>query len=142
MKREYTYIAMFVIAIAVLLSISPMINENAGLGWKTALSFMLGSIVSAIAGYIGMSIATRSNARTAQGAVSGGLKGALSVAISGGAVMGLSVVGLSLLGLCIVYVVAKADPNIVNGYAMGASLVALFARCGGRYLYKRRRHGC
>ncbi len=82
------------------------------------------------AGYIGMSIATRTNAPTTQAANVEGLRGALSVALSGGAVMGMSVVGLALLGLCVVFLVFR-EPAIVNGYAMGASLVALFARSGG-----------
>ncbi|MDQ7054578.1 MAG: sodium-translocating pyrophosphatase [candidate division KSB1 bacterium] len=130
LRREYTYVSIFVIAIAALIAIAPMISE-VQLGWKTSIAFMIGSVVSALAGYIGMSIATRANSRTAQGAIDDGLKGALSIAVSGGAVMGMSVVGLALLGLVAVYIVFKGDPTIVNGYAMGASLVALFARSGG-----------
>ncbi len=130
LRREYTYVSIFVIAIAALIAIAPMISE-VQLGWKTSIAFIIGSVVSALAGYIGMSIATRANSRTAQGAIDDGLKGALSIAVSGGAVMGMSVVGLALLGLVVVYTVFKGDPVIVNGYAMGASLVALFARSGG-----------
>ena len=91
----------------------------------------MGAATSALAGYIGMSIATKANCRTTHAAQVGGLKDALSVAVSGGAVMGMSVVGLGLLGLVIVYFFADGDPNTVNGYAMGASLMALFARSGG-----------
>ncbi len=130
LRREYMYVSVFVLVIALLIAISPFISR-VQLGWKTSVAFMLGSVVSALAGYIGMSIATRANARTTQGALTGGLKGALSVAVSGGAVMGLSVVGLALLGLVVVYTIFHGDPTIVNGYAMGASLVALFARSGG-----------
>ncbi len=130
LRREYTYVSIFVVVIAGLIAIAPMISD-VQLGWKTSIAFVIGSVVSALAGYIGMSIATRANSRTAQGAIDEGLKGALSIAVSGGAVMGMSVVGLALLGLVIVYVVFQGDPTIVNGYAMGASLVALFARSGG-----------
>jgi K(+)-stimulated pyrophosphate-energized sodium pump len=116
-----------------------------GLGWRTAVSFVLGSLVSAGAGFIGMTIATRANSRTTHAAREG-VKPALGIAISGGAVMGLSVVGLSLLGLAGVIWVFAPDiftagkveqaellrqAGIVNGFAMGASLMALFARSGG-----------
>ena len=123
LKREYSYIAIFVVLIAGLMGIS--------LGWKTSIAFIIGSFMSASAGYIGMSIATRANSRTANAASKGGVKEALNVAISGGSVMGMSVVGLALLGLILVYFIFKGDPVIINGYAMGASLVALFARSGG-----------
>ncbi len=131
LKREYTWVAIFVVVIAVLFSLVPLLNKEVQLGWQTALAFIFGATVSASAGYIGMSIATKANCRTTQGAVTGSLKGALEVAVSGGAVMGLSVVGLALLGLVIVYFLAGGQPWIVNGYAMGASLMALFARSGG-----------
>jgi len=130
LKREYLYIGSFVVVISVLIAIAPLIS-TVDLGWRTSIAFIGGALASSLAGYIGMSIATRANSRTTQGALSGGLKGALSVAVSGGAVMGMSVVGLSLLGLCIVFIVFKGEPTIINGYAMGASLVALFARSGG-----------
>jgi K(+)-stimulated pyrophosphate-energized sodium pump len=130
LRREYMYVAAFVGVIAILIAAAPMFS-NVALNWQTSVAFIAGGIASAIAGYIGMSIATRANSRTTQGAVDGGLKGALGVAVSGGAVMGMSVVGVSLLGLCMVYAVFNGDPIIVNGYAMGASLVALFARSGG-----------
>lgn len=130
LRREYIYVSIFVLVIAGLIAISPYISSVI-LGWRTSVAFMSGSLVSALAGYIGMSIATRSNARTTQAAMAGGLKGALGVAVAGGAVMGLSVVGLALLGLVAVSVIFAGEPTIVNGYAMGASLVALFARSGG-----------
>ncbi len=130
LKREYLYIAAFVAVISVLFTLAPLFTE-VKLGWRTAIAFVSGALASAVAGYIGMSIATRANSRTTQGALSGGLQGALSIAVSGGAVMGMSVVGLSLLGLCIMFLVFDGDPTIINGYAMGASLVALFARSGG-----------
>ncbi|MEA3365856.1 MAG: sodium-translocating pyrophosphatase, partial [Candidatus Hydrogenedentes bacterium] len=90
-----------------------------------------GAVASASAGVLGMSIATRANARTTAAAESGGVKAALDVAVSGGAVMGMGVVGIAVLGLIIVYALFNGQPSIVNGYAMGASLVALFGRSGG-----------
>ena len=131
LRREYQYIAIFVVIIFILLAAVPKISAEAGLSWKTGVAFLFGAVGSALAGYIGMTIATRANSRTTEAAQSGGVKGALGVAISGGAVMGLSVVGVSLIGLTVVYILFKGNPSIVNGYAMGASLVALFARSGG-----------
>ena len=131
LKREYSYIAIFVVLIAGLIGITPFISKGISLGWKTSIAFVIGSFMSAFAGYIGMGIATRANSRTANAASKGGVKAALNVAISGGSVMGMSVVGLALLGLILVYFIFKGDPVIINGYAMGASLVALFARSGG-----------
>ncbi len=130
LRREYLYVSVFVIVIAALIAAAPLFSK-VDLNWQTSVAFMAGGLASAIAGYIGMSIATRANSRTTQGAVDGGLKGALSVAVSGGAVMGMSVVGVSLLGLCLVYLIFEGKAVIINGYAMGASLVALFARSGG-----------
>ena len=131
LKREYICVASLVIVVAVLISLAPFLKKGVGLGWATAVAFISGAFVSALAGYIGMSIATRANSRTTQAASDSGLRGALEVAVSGGSVMGMSVVGFALLGLCIVYIVFKGEPSIINGYAMGASLVALFARSGG-----------
>ena len=131
LKREYSYIAIFVVLIAGIIGITPFISKGISLGWKTSIAFVIGSFMSAFAGYIGMGIATRANSRTANAASKGGVKAALNVAISGGSVMGMSVVGLALLGLIFVYFIFKGDPVIINGYAMGASLVALFARSGG-----------
>ncbi len=125
LKREYTWVFSFVVVIAVIFCFVPLLS------WKTAVAFVAGTIASAAAGYIGMSIATKANSRTTQAAMDDGLKGALSVAVSGGAVMGMSVVGLALLGLVIVYWMFDGETSIVNGYAMGASLMALFARSGG-----------
>ncbi|NIR50376.1 sodium-translocating pyrophosphatase [candidate division KSB1 bacterium] len=130
LKREFIYIGSFVVVISILIALAPLFAE-VELGWRTSVAFITGACASALAGYIGMSIATRSNSRTTQGALSGGLRGALSVAVSGGAVMGMSVVGISLLGLCIMFYIFQGNPIIINGYAMGASLVALFARSGG-----------
>ncbi len=132
LKREYSTVAVVVAVVAVAIALSPLLtgNPNLPLGWRTSVAFILGAVVSAIAGYVGMSIATRANSRTTQAAVDGGVRGALGVAVSAGAVMGMTVVSLALLGLVAVYWIFR-EPAIVNGYAMGASLVALFARTGG-----------
>jgi len=131
LKREYTYIFVFVAIIFLFLSIVGMVKQGVGLNYKTGIAFVIGAICSALAGYIGMSIATRANSRTTEAAREGGVKGALGIAISGGAVMGLSVVGISLIGLVLVFSMFNGESTIINGYAMGASLVALFARSGG-----------
>lgn len=131
LHREYRYVTAFVIIIALAMVVVAKTMPALGLPAATAIAFAAGALASALAGFLGMNIATRANARTAAAAESGGVKSALDVAISGGAVMGMGVVGIALLGLAIVYKVFNGDTNIVNGYAMGASLVALFARSGG-----------
>jgi K(+)-stimulated pyrophosphate-energized sodium pump len=132
LKREYAYVSVLVLVVAALIALVPVFTgSNAlGLGWRTSTAFVLGAIVSALAGYVGMSIATRANSRTTQAAVDGGVRGALGVAMSAGSVMGMTVVSLSLVGLAFVYWVFR-EPIYVNGYAMGASFLALFARSGG-----------
>jgi len=132
LKREYSYVSILVVAIAALIALAPTLsgNPNLPLGWRTSVAFILGAVVSALAGYVGMSIATRANARTTQAAVDGGVKGALGVAVSAGSVMGMSVASMALIGLAVIYWLFRV-PAVVNGYAMGASLVALFARSGG-----------
>lgn len=131
LRREYTYVFTFVVIVGVALIAIGALNEDVHLSWKTSAAFAIGAIASCIAGVLGMEIATRANSRTAAAAESGGVTKALDVAISGGAVMGMGVVGIALLGLAIVYKLFNGDTEIVNGYAMGASLVALFARSGG-----------
>ncbi len=131
LRREYTYVYSFVVIIAIAISTLGAMNPEYGLGWRTAVAFVAGSLASTLAGFLGMYIATRSNARTAAAAESGGTNAALDIAISGGAVMGMGVVGIALLGLVIVYKIFGGDPTAVNGYSMGCSLVALFARSGG-----------
>ena len=132
LKREYMYVSVLVGAVALLIALVPVLTgTNAlGLGWQTSVAFAFGACISGLAGYIGMSIATRANSRTTQAAADEGVRGALGVAISAGSVMGMTVASLSLVGLAIVYWVFRA-PTIVNGYAMGASFLALFARSGG-----------
>ena len=139
--REYKLIIPFVIGIGVLLTVLgfvPALEGAEGIGWKAALCFVIGAMFSAAAGWIGMSVATKANARTAVKARDEGMSGALTVAFSGGAVLGLSVVGFGLLGLAgitlTVYAIAgdiHAPIQILTGYSLGCSLIALFARVGG-----------
>ena len=131
LRREYTYVFSFVLIIGIALIVVGLVFPDVNLTWRTAIAFAAGAIASALAGFLGMNIATQANSRTAAAAESGGVTKALDVAISGGAVMGMGVVGIALLGLAIVYKVFNGDTEIINGYAMGASLVALFARSGG-----------
>jgi len=122
--REYRILVFFVLIVAVI------IFFTSSLGWQTAVSFVLGAIFSALAGYIGMQIATKANARTTNAARSS-LNEALQVAFSGGAVMGMSVVGLGTLGLGILYIFFTKNIDYIRGFAFGASSIALFARVGG-----------
>lgn len=141
LKREYKSLVFFVIALFIIL-VAVISNSGAGFGIKegllTAVCFVVGAAFSTLAGYLGMKSATKANVRTANAARTEGMGGALSVAFSGGAVMGLSVVGLGLLGLSVLYIVLLAigyTPDalvpIITGYSLGASSIALFGRVGG-----------
>ena len=121
LNRQYTVIAIIGVVIAVVIGLF--------IGWTTAGLYIVGAVLSAAAGYVGMNIAVRSNLRTAEAARSG-LNAALQVAFRGGAVTGFMVVGLGLLGVAAAYLVFK-DPNALVGLAFGASLVSVFARLGG-----------
>lgn len=102
-----------------------------GLGnWVTAVCFIVGALFSTLAGYFGMNVATKANVRTANAAKESGMNKALSIAFSGGAVMGMSVVGLGLLGITAIYLITK-DVSVLTGFSLGASSIALFARVGG-----------
>ena len=123
---EYKILVWFVVAVAIALGVFISMN--------TAIAFVLGAITSALAGNIGMRIATKANGRTSIAAKEGGLAKALDVAFSGGAVMGLSVVGLGMLMLSILILVFGQDATAfadLTGFGMGASSIALFARVGG-----------
>ncbi|MGI6096825.1 MAG: sodium-translocating pyrophosphatase [Dethiobacteria bacterium] len=122
LNREYRSLALFVVILFLVIGFT--LNN-----WYTALSFVVGAIFSATAGFIGMQVATRANTRTANAARQG-VGSALNIAFSSGSIMGLSVAGLGLLGLGLLYIIFR-DPEIVNGYALGASSIALFARVGG-----------
>ncbi|MBE3587287.1 MAG: sodium-translocating pyrophosphatase [Thermoanaerobacteraceae bacterium] len=123
LNRQYKTLIPFALVIFVLL----FFMHN---GTSLAISFLVGAICSAIAGYIGMNSTTKSNARTAEAARSHGLGKALNVSFRAGAVMGLSVAGLGLLGVSVLYIIFK-DPVIINSFAFGASAIAFFARVGG-----------
>jgi len=127
---EYKVVAIVVIFVAVFLSLAPFFGHGIQVDWQTALAFVVGVGCSALAGWLAMSIATRTNSRTTQ-AARHGLPSALNVSFSAGAVTGLSIVCVAFLGLVIISLVFKGKSVIVNGYAMGASLMALFARAGG-----------
>ncbi len=128
LKKEYTWVAVFVVAMMVLLAV--VINPLA------AVTYLLGALLSAGAGWVGMNVATIANARTAEAAKSGPGK-ALPVAFRGGAVMGFSVAGLALFGLALTYLVfivwMEVDEafEIFTAYGLGASSIALFSRVGG-----------
>ncbi len=124
LKREYRVLAVFMTVLFFVLLLSP------GLGLGVALCFVVGGLFSIAAGYVGMQVATRANVRTANAAREGGLNRALSIAFSGGLVMGLTVVGLGVLGIAVLYMIYR-DAAIVTGFGLGASSIALFARVGG-----------
>ncbi len=122
LKKEYLFITIFVLVLFIVL-------------WKlfsiyTSLAFLTGAGCSMLAGFIGMKASTRAAVRVTQAAISHGAAQALTVAFQGGAVMGISVAALGVAGLSLFYFFTK-DPIIINGFAMGASSVALFARVGG-----------
>lgn len=138
LKAEYKVLAIFVIAVAALLYFKG--EAEAGSHGMVALSFVVGAICSALAGFIGMKVATKANVRTTQAARTS-LGKALEVAFAGGAVMGLGVVGLGVLGLSGLFAIYQQIwpgeenltlvLNVLSGFSLGASSIALFARVGG-----------
>ena len=122
LKRQYVVMALFAAVMFVVLLII--------LGWQTAVCFLVGALFSVLSGFFGMMSATRANVRTAQSAKKG-IAAALNVAFSGGAVLGLCVVGLGALGLTVLYILFDGNNDIVTGFSLGASSIALFARVGG-----------
>ena len=121
-KKEYSMLVWFIVVVAVLLTLA--------IGPYTALAFVSGATCSMLAGLIGMKAATEANVRTAEAARAGGRDKALAVAFYGGSVMGLTIASLGILGLGIFFLCWQ-DPVVINGFAMGASSIALFARVGG-----------
>ena len=120
---EYRILAIFVVVLFIAIGL--------GLGsWITALCFLFGALFSILAGYIGMNVATKANVRTANAARTSGMNKALSIAFSGGSVMGMCVVGLGLLGASVLFLIFN-DTNVLFGFSLGASSIALFARVGG-----------
>ncbi len=135
LKAEYKVLAIFVAAVAVLLYFKG--NAEEGSNGMVAVSFIVGAICSALAGFIGMKVATKANVRTTQ-AARHSLGRALEVAFAGGAVMGLGVVGLGVLGLSGLFMIYSGQGweigeilNVLSGFSLGASSIALFARVGG-----------
>ena len=123
LTAEYKILIFFVVILFVLIGI--------GIGnWVTAVCFVVGALFSTLAGYFGMSVATKANVRTANAAREAGMNRALSIAFSGGAVMGMCVAGLGVLGVSLIYVVT-GNVNVLSGFSLGASSIALFARVGG-----------
>jgi len=135
LKAEYKILSIFVIAVAILLYFKGTAEEDSN--GMVAVSFIAGAICSALAGFIGMKVATKANVRTTNAAISS-LGKALEVAFAGGAVMGLGVVGLGVIGLSGLFIIySKMDwgineiLNVLSGFSLGASSIALFARVGG-----------
>ncbi len=123
LTAEYKILVIFVAVLFVLIGI--------GIGsWITAICFVIGALFSTIAGYCGMTVATKANVRTANAAKESGMNKALSIAFSGGAVMGMCVAGLGALGVSVVYILTK-NVEVLSGFSLGASSIALFARVGG-----------
>ena len=124
LTREYKALVVFVIVLAIILAV----------GLKsipTAICFVVGAIFSVAAGYVGMKVATKANVRTTNAAWKGGLGKALDVAFSGGVVMGMCVVGLGIIGITCAYFLTNGQTEIITGFSLGASSIALFARVGG-----------
>jgi K(+)-stimulated pyrophosphate-energized sodium pump len=122
LRREYSILVGFIVVVAVLLSMA--------IGPRTALAFVSGALCSMLAGFIGMKAATKANVRTAEAARSTGRDKALAIAFFGGSVMGLTIAALGILGLGLFFL-RWPEPLVINGFAMGASSIALFARVGG-----------
>ncbi|MFQ9516411.1 MAG: sodium-translocating pyrophosphatase [Eubacterium sp.] len=127
---EYKVLIVFVVILFVILGF--------GISWLTAVCFVVGALFSTLAGYFGMTVATKANVRTANAAKESGMNKALSIAFSGGAVMGLCVVGLGILGLSVILIIVmhttgftNESVSILTGFSLGASSIALFARVGG-----------
>lgn len=139
--REYKIIIIFIVIVAVLLAalgFIPNLQNAEGVGIEAAFCFVVGTLCSGVAGYIGMQAATMANARVAQSAKDHGMPKALKVAFSGGSVLGLCVVGFGLLGLCLMFSLfyfmsdsLALAAHVVSGYSLGCSFIALFARVGG-----------
>ena len=122
LMSEYKILAIFIVVLFALIAV--FINIG------TAVCFLVGALFSIAAGFCGMKVATRANVRTANAAMESGMNKALSIAFSGGSVMGMCVVGLGLLGCSLIYIIT-GNYNILFGFSLGASSIALFARVGG-----------
>ena len=121
---EYKILVVFVIVLFAAIGF--------GIGWDTAICFLVGAIFSVGAGYVGMNVATKANVRTANAARTSGMNKALGIAFDGGSVMGMCVVGLGLLGCSLIFILLGVDKiSVISGFSLGASSIALFARVGG-----------
>jgi K(+)-stimulated pyrophosphate-energized sodium pump len=135
-KREYTTLAMFIIVVAIIIAIflpQPLWETHDLLfNLQLPVAYIFGSFCSALAGYLGMNVATKANAKVAN-AAKGGLNKAFPIGFRGGAVMGMSVVGIGLLGISVVYALTGMEGTLpaVLGYSFGASSLSLFAKAGG-----------
>lgn len=119
---EYRILVFFILALLIAIGFA--------ISWGSAVSFLIGALFSIIAGYFGMNVATKANVRTAEAAAKGGMKKALSIAFSGGAVMGMCVAGLGLFGIASIFALTE-NADYLFGFSLGASSIALFARVGG-----------
>ncbi len=119
---EYKILVVFVLVLGIIIGFA--------IDWLTALCFLIGAVLSVLAGYFGMNVATKANVRTAAAAQSGGMNAALGVAFKGGAVMGMCVAGLGILGVSAIYFITH-NVDVMFGFSLGASSIALFARVGG-----------
>jgi K(+)-stimulated pyrophosphate-energized sodium pump len=134
MKTEYKYLLMFISVLVILVWLAP------GLGMYSAISVIVGAACSSLAGFIGMYAATKANVRTATAAQKDGAAAALSVSFYGGSIMGLCVASLGLIGLGTLYYFFSADAEHVHaleGFGMGASVVALFFKSWRRHFYQK-----
>lgn len=140
LKREYMVMIPFIVIMALLLLILgfiPGVKNAEGVGWQGSICFIVGSVFSALAGFIGMQAATVANARTTEAAQKGGMPQALKIAFSGGSLLGLSVSALGVLGIIGLFTIFQAAfglstaVNVINGYGLGCSMIALFGRVGG-----------
>ncbi len=135
LRTEYKILAIFVVSVAILLGFANFGREDSS--WLISISFIVGALSSALAGFLGMIAATKANVRTTNAARTG-LGPALNIAFSGGSIMGMNVVGLGVLGLSILFIIySNLDwdlgkvINVLSGFSLGASSIALFARVGG-----------
>lgn len=141
LKREFQIIIPFIVIFALVLLVlgfvSQLKDKAEGVGWQSAICFIVGALFSGLAGFIGMTAATKANVRTTNEASIKGMSGALKVAFSGGSILGLSVVSLGLLGLTLLFLIFTYTfgiykaVSVVTGYGLGCSMIALFGRVGG-----------
>lgn len=141
LKCEFQIIIPFIVIFALVLLVLgfvPQLKDKAeGVGWQSAICFIIGALFSGLAGFIGMTAATKANVRTTNEASIKGMSGALKVAFSGGSILGLSVVSLGLLGLTLLFLIFTYTfgiykaVSVVTGYGLGCSMIALFGRVGG-----------